>query len=218
MNKKIKIGLVEDNRHLSESIAENLTFYEDIELVFIASGGKDGIQLSKTYQPDVMLIDINMPEMDGIETTASVLHENPGIKIIMLTVFDENDKIFNSILAGASGYLLKDEKPDRIVDAIREVLEGGAPMSPSIANKTIQLLKHSVPGKTKEEGSEKYNLSTRELEILSHISEGLNYQQIADLLFIAPKTVRNHIENIYSKLQVHNKVEAVRLALKHHII
>ena len=129
----------------------------------------------------------------------------------MLTVFDDGDSIFNSILAGASGYLLKDEKPGKILSALQEVLEGGAPMSPVIASKSLQLIRGKSTEIVPEENN--FNLSKREVEILERIAKGENYQQIADKLFISPKTVRKHIENIYQKMQVHNKVEAVRKAV-----
>jgi DNA-binding NarL/FixJ family response regulator len=130
----------------------------------------------------------------------------------MLTVFDESDKIFDSILAGANGYLLKDEKPTKLYEAIEEALDDGAPMSPAIANKALRLIR----GGTKEVLKPvEFGLTAREVEILDYIAAGKNYTVIADALFISPKTVRKHIENIYKKLQVHNKVEAIQLAQRH---
>jgi DNA-binding NarL/FixJ family response regulator len=137
------------------------------------------------------------------------------VKIIMLTVFDDNDKVFNSIMAGASGYLLKDEKPARIISALEEAMDGGAPMSPTIAAKSLQLIRDV---NVKPESKVDFELTAREMETLEHIAKGENYQVIADKLFISPKTVRKHIENIYRKLQVHNKMEAVQLAIKHGIL
>ncbi len=134
----------------------------------------------------LLLMDLNMPVMDGIEATRRISQAFPGIRVIVLTVFEETEKIFESILAGATGYLLKDAKPGQIAGALEEAMEGGAPMSPVIAMKSLEL-----------------------------IAKGETYQQMADKIFVSPKTVRKHIENIYRKMQVHNKVQAIRLGHKH---
>jgi DNA-binding NarL/FixJ family response regulator len=212
----IKVGLVEDNPHLARSLKENLLSFENVEILFVASNGQDALQKLFSHQPDIILMDINMPVMDGIEATKRIKHQFPDIKIIMLTVFDDGDNLFNSILAGATGYLLKDEKPVKILSAFEEAMDGGAPMSPVIAAKSLQLIRGKNPD-AKSTANE-FNLSEREVEILECISKGENYQQIADKLFISPKTVRKHIENIYRKLQVHNKMDAVRLATEKKIL
>ncbi len=135
----------------------------------------------------------------------------------MLTVFDDEEKIFKSVQAGAIGYLLKDESPSKILDAIQIVIEGGAVMSPSIAAKSLKLLKSAEITKQESEVSES-PLSKREIEVLLQLSEGENYNQIAAKMFVSPSTVRKHIENIYRKLQVHNKIQAVQLAKKQNLI
>ena len=214
----IHIGLADDNPNLLKSIATGLKKYENLVIEFVASHGKEVLQMLETKQIDVMLMDINMPIKNGIETTEEIKQKYPDIKVIMLTVFDENDKIFDSILAGASGYLLKDVKTIQIVEAIEEVLEGGAPMSPEIATRILGLLRRKSSGELQQKRADKFGLTTREIEILQEIASGAHYNQIAEKLFISPKTVRKHIENIYSKLHVHNKVEAIQLAMKHKII
>jgi DNA-binding NarL/FixJ family response regulator len=151
-----------------------------------------------------------MPVMDGIEATRRIHHLFPQVKIVMLTVFDDAEKIFEAILAGATGYLLKDEKLEKIIAALEEAMEGGAPMSPIIASKAMQLIRGKIPQATQTN----FNLTEREIEILELISNGANYNQIAERTFISPKTVRKHIENIYKKLQVHNKVDAAKVAMK----
>ncbi len=217
--KKIRIAVAEDNENLARSLRENLSQFSELELLFIAPNGKELLQKLSQEMPDIVLMDINMPVMDGIEATKKVKHHFPDLKIIMLTVFDEEDKIFQSVLAGATGYMLKDEKPSKLVAAIEEAMEGGAPMSPVIALKTLQFLRENTPSERTEVKEKKdFGLSARELEILEKIAEGKNYQEIADVLFISPKTVRKHIENIYSKLQVHNKMEAVQVAKKNRLI
>lgn len=214
----IKIGLADDNPKLLQSISSGLKKYEQIQVEFLALNGKEVLENLEKNPIDVMLMDINMPIMNGIEATEKLRDKFPDVKVIMLTVFDENDKVFDSILAGASGYLLKDVKTVKIIEAIEEVLEGGAPMSPEIATRILGLLRGKSSGELQKKRAEKFNLTDREIEILQEISSGAHYNQIAEKLFISPKTVRKHIENIYGKLHVHNKVEAIQLAMKHKII
>ncbi|MCA6361747.1 MAG: response regulator transcription factor [Bacteroidetes bacterium] len=214
---KITVGLVEDNAQLIQSVSRNLSCFDSIELLFVARNGNELLQKLESQQPSVLLMDIHMPEMNGIEAARLVSEKYPGIRILMHTVFDTEDKIFDSIVAGATGYLLKDSPPSALIAAIEEVLEGGAPMSPSIARKALQLLR-TAPVPEPATQTETFDLTKRELEILEKIAEGQNYQQIADVLFVSPKTVRKHIENIYRKLQVHNKMEAVQKAKKNRLL
>lgn len=216
---KIKVALAEDNNRLAISIKENLNlFKDDIEFVFRASNGKELLELlQKEIAVEVILMDIEMPVMDGIKATEIVKQNHPQIKVIMLTVFDDEERIFQSILAGASGYLLKDESPDKLLEGIKMIMEGGAPMSPSIAFKALNLLRNPERIIEKDK-TEIQSLSSREIEVLEQISKGLDYSKIADNLFLSPFTVRKHIENIYKKLQVHNKVEAVQKAIKNNLI
>ncbi len=172
-------------------------------------------RLEEDHNVDVILMDINMPELDGISATEKVKQLYPQLKVIMSTVFDEEDYILKAIMAGANGYLLKDEKPGKIHASIAEVLEGGALMSAAIAAKALGLIRY---GSQKTESPIDYGLTNRETQILEQLAAGRNYQEIAENLFISPSTVRKHIENIYQKLQVHNKVEAVQLALRHRLV
>lgn len=213
----ITIGLVDDNPTLLRNISQNLSIFDEIEILFKANGGLDALDKLNNYQPDMLLMDIEMPEIDGIETTRRIKELFPSIKIMMLSVLDREDKIFEAIKAGASGYLTKDEKPSKIVAAIEELMEGGAPMSPTIAMKTLQILRNQEVADLKTESyqsPESYNLTKREIEILEKVASGLTYNKIADQLFISAKTARKHIENIYQKLQVHSKLEAVAVAQK----
>lgn len=213
----IKIALVDDNPTLLRNISQNLSIFDELEIVFKAINGLDALDKLNNYSPDVILMDIEMPAMDGIEATREIKKRFPQQKIMMLTVLDREDKIFEAIKAGATGYLLKDEKPSRILACIEELIDGGAPMSPIIAMKTLEILRNQQVSEQKIEtfqSPETFNLSKREVEILEKISNGLNYNQIADQLFISAKTARKHIENIYQKLHVHSKLEAVQLAQK----
>lgn len=211
----ILLGIVDDNDALREQLKENLLSAGHIEVCMLARNGEDAIQqLSKLAKlPQVILMDIEMPVMNGIEATAIITRETE-IKILILTVFDNDEKVFDAIKAGAAGYLLKDSKAWRIVTAIEDVLLGGAPMSPQIASKTLELLRTKTStGSSKQPGD--YNLSERETEILKQLVNGLSYQQIAAASFISHGTVRKHVENIYGKLHIHSKVEAVNKANKY---
>ncbi len=217
---KINIAFAEDNDFLASSLTEKLKMFSDKFLImYRAKNGAEMIEYLENNEQriQVILMDIEMPVMDGIKATEKISKHHPDIKIIILTVFDDNEKIFDAIKAGASGYLLKDESVEKIVNGIHLVLEGGAPMSPTIASKTLQLLKRSTKTIEKEP-DEDFHLSKREIEILENLKLGLDYQQTAEKLFISPFTVRKHIENIYRKLQVNNKMQAVQKAAAHNIL
>ncbi|HHG86119.1 MAG TPA: response regulator transcription factor, partial [Bacteroidetes bacterium] len=208
-----------DNAFLARAIQEKLSFFANIQFKFRSENGQALLaHLEKDAHVDVILMDIEMPEMNGIEATAQVKKQYPQIKVIMLTIFDDDENIFHSILAGADGYLLKDEPPQKLETGIHDIMEGGAPMSAPIAAKALKLLRSPLESGVQAGTREDFGLSKRELEILEQLCQGLNYQEIASNLFISPKTVRKHIENIYRKLRVHNKVDAVRLANKHRLI
>ncbi len=216
---KIRVAIAEDNDLLAASIQEKLElFKEDIRFKFWASNGTELLQmLENDFSVDIILMDIEMPKMDGIQSAEIVRQKYPQIKIIMLTVFDDEDKIFRSIQAGANGYLLKDEPPDKIHEGIRMIMEGGAPMSPVIAAKSLNILRDPEKYASAEK-QESYALTTRQIDVLEQLSQGLDYQEIAKNLYISPATVRKHIENIYEQLQVHNKMQAVQKAQKHRLI
>lgn len=175
----------------------------------------------KNSHPLVVLMDIEMPEMDGLETVLISKEIYPDIQFLMLTAFSEDEKIFDAVKAGASGYLLKDEKISKIVSSITELLDNGSvPMSPIVAQKTLEMLKNADKSlannyTNKDKSDEMFDfLSNREIEILHGIVDGLNYKEIAEKLFISPHTVRKHIANIYDKLHVTNKTAAIKIALK----
>jgi DNA-binding NarL/FixJ family response regulator len=215
----IRIAVAEDNGFLAKAIEEKISFFDDLKFKFRGANGNEFIgKLEQDHNVDVILMDIQMPEKDGISTTEYVKNKFPHIKVLMLTVFDDDDNIFNAIQAGADGYLLKETNPEDLYKAIIDVLEGGAAMTPSVALKTLNILRFPEKMTSDRVQLEEIKLSKRETEILEHLSKGLNYQQIADNLIISPATVRKHIENTYKKLQVHNKMEAVQKAMKHNII
>jgi DNA-binding NarL/FixJ family response regulator len=217
----IKIVLVDDSAQLKSTLVKNLSFFKEIEILYTAENGADLFEKLKSYKefPEVILMDVDMPVMNGIQAT----HElnklyGESVKIIMLTVFDDDDKIFDAILAGATGYLIKDETTAKIVDAIKNIIDGGAPMSPNIALKTIDLIKRNNSEAVKKNvtvSPQSYNLTPREVEVLELLSIGKTYKQIADQLFVSDKTIKKHIENIYNKLHVNSKMEAIFLAQKY---
>ena len=216
---KLRVCIAEDNYFLYKSIKEKLSLFDDISVKFHAKNGAELIgQLEENHNVDVILMDIQMPVMDGIKATKIIKSKHPQIKIIMLTVVDDDDYVFKAIKAGANGYLLKEIDPEKLYKSIQEVINGGAPMTPSIALKTLKILRGAHVESHKNSNKEQVQLSKRETEILTQLSKGLNYNQIAENLFISPSTVRKHIENIYKKLQVHSKIEAVLKAKNQNII
>ena len=213
-----KIVIVDDNIFLQKAIAEKLSFFEDLSCKFSANNGLDLLEkLAKNHNIDLILMDIEMPKMNGIEATREIKMKYPHIKIIMLTAFDNDENIFKSIKAGADGYLLKEVNPQALHDGIIETLQGGATMTPSIALKTLKLFRNPLVIENKQE-SECIQLTTREIEVLDQLSKGLQYQKIADNLIVSIGTIRKHVENIYKKLQVHNKLEAIQKAKDNNIL
>ncbi len=213
---KIRYAIVDDNAFLIKATRDKLGFFDHFDLRFMAINGQDCLDhVAENQHLDVILMDIEMPVMDGVEATERLKSSYPQIKIIMLTVFDNDDLIFRAIQAGADGYLLKDVSPENLKKGIEETMEGGAAMTPSIALKTLRLLRNPSAA---ECSNEDYQLSSREQEVLEQLGTGLSYTKIAANLFLSPSTVRKHIENIYKKLQVHSKLEAIQKARKSNLI
>lgn len=215
---RIKVAIVDDNAFLTKAVEEKLSFFDDIEVKFKAVNGEEALnKLSVNHNLDLILMDIEMPIKNGIEATALVKQKYPHIKIIILTVFDNDENIFKAIKAGADGYLLKEINASDLHSGILETLNGGAAMNPSIALKTLKLLRNPFE-EDNLENKEDIKLTEREIEVLEHLSKGLSYNAIADNLILSTGTIRKHIENIYRKLQVHNKLEAVQKAKKNNLI
>lgn len=214
----IRVAIVDDNTFLQKAILDKLSFFEDIEVKFRAFDGTELLEkLEKNHHLDLILMDIEMPKMNGIEATEAVKNKYPQLKIIMLTVFDNDENIFKSIKAGADGYFLKEVNPQELYNGIVETLNGGAAMTPSIALKTLKLLREPVSF-DESVNREEITLTSREIEVLEQLSKGLKYNAIAENLFLSTGTIRKHVENIYTKLQVHNKLEAIQKAKSNKLI
>jgi len=212
----INIALAEDNSFLANSLIKKLELFDEFRVCFSALNGRELLQkLDGDSNVDVIMMDIQMPEMDGILATQKVVKQYPHIKIIMLTILDGEQAIYEAIQSGAVGYLMKESSPQEIYDAIKESMNGGGALSPSVALKAMKIIQN--PERVNREAVD-YNLSKREIEVLKQLCQGLGHKQIATNLIISPNTVRRHMDNIYKKLGVNNKVEAVQIAHQHKLI
>jgi DNA-binding NarL/FixJ family response regulator len=205
-----KIVIFEDNERLRESLSYLLQSQQGIEVVGNFSQCNEAASITRRYEPDVVLMDIDMPGESGIEGVRMVKEARPQTAVIMYTVFEDDAKLFQCLCAGANGYLLKKTSPSRLFESIQEVLEGGAPMSPSVARRVLESFQKGRKNK--------YELSPREMEVLQLLSKGYSNKMIAAELNIAFDTARSHLKNIYQKLHVNCGKEAIALALKEHIV
>lgn len=207
--KEISVCIVDDNKELRNALEEIITMSEGYLCIGTIGTAEDAISQIPVLQPDVVLMDINLgTEASGIDVVKILKPRLPDINFMMCTVYEEDDKIFQALSAGASGYILKKTDPTRMLEAIRELYEGGAPMSSQIARKVVVAFRHGQ-NLNNSGGQELDSLSIREKEILELLSKGLMYKEIASQLFLSPETVRKHVYHIYEKLHVNNRVSAV---------
>lgn len=205
-----KIWIVEDDVLFRDSLADLVNEEEGLELVHVVGSIEEAFKgFGKYPAPDVILEDIGLPGMSGIEAIAHYKKEFPAVAIIMLTIFDDDERVFKAIQAGADGYLLKRTQGDQILKGIRDVINGGAPISPAIARKMMQMLTRPKPSVNNEN-----SLTKRELTILQHLVNGKTIDMIGEVLFISRHTVDTHTKNIYRKLQVHNRSTLTARAIK----
>jgi DNA-binding NarL/FixJ family response regulator len=213
IQENIKTAIVEDIRNIREGLATLINFTDG----FICTGAfrsmEEAIPRIKGNVPDVLLSDIGLPGMDGIEGTGILKEKYPEMTVLMLTVYDDDERIFDALCAGASGYLLKRTSPAQIIENIREAVSGGAPMSPEVASRVIKLFREVRPPERVE-----YDLTPHETRLLKLLVEGYNYTTAAEALGVSYNTIKFHMRHIYEKLQVHSKSEAVAKALQNRIV
>ena len=209
----INVAIIEDHREFRDYLTALISGTEGFESTGSFRSVEEALPKISTRVPDVVLIDIGLPGMNGIEGIRLLKGRYPDILFLTLTIHDDDERIFDSLCAGASGYLLKKTRPAQLIESIKEAAQGGAPMSPEVARRVIRLFREIRPPERAD-----YNLSPHEIRILKLLVEGHNYKTAATKLGVAPSTINFHLQNIYQKLQVHSKTEAVAKALRNRLI
>ena len=199
----IKVGIVEDNKTLREGFETLLNRTPGFQCVCTSDTVADALKKIPKAQPDVVLMDIQLPDSTGVECTARIKEMMPAVHIVIVTVYEDSERIFQALRAGACGYLLKRAQPERIIDAIREAHEGGVPMTPEIARKVIGQFRGQATAREEVE-----SLSDREREVLEHVMHGLGNKSIAERMGVTVAAVKWHLQHIYEKLHVHSRTEA----------
>jgi DNA-binding NarL/FixJ family response regulator len=199
----ISVAIIEDDNVTRESLEILIRSEKDIEFAGSFTDAETGLEFLTDNPVDIVLMDIHLPSMDGIECVRRFKSVHPGMQFIMCTIFRDDDSVFNALKAGATGYMLKNDDPVKIIDAIRELHRGGSPMTPQIARRVLESFKRPAVNDAL------HLLTKRETEMLGLLAKGLRYKEIADKLFISAATVRTHIYNIYQKLQVQSRTEAI---------
>jgi two-component system NarL family response regulator len=213
----IRVLIVDDHALFRRGLSIVLAAEDDIQVVGEAGDGSEAVDKAADLLPDIVLMDVRMPKRSGIEACSSVKEVAPSAKIIMLTISDEEADLYNSIKAGATGYLLKEISADKIADAIRAVADGQTQISPSMASKLLTEFK-SMHGQTDTQRLAPPKLTDREINVLKLVATGMNNRDIAKKLFISENTVKNHVRNILDKLQLHSRMEAVVYAMRENIL
>ncbi|MBL0126474.1 MAG: response regulator transcription factor [Flavobacteriales bacterium] len=202
--KKIRVAIVEDDGVLREAFTDALAADDALETCGAFANAEDFIAQLHTIVPDAVIMDLNLPGMNGIECTRVIKEKHPRTHVLVCTVQDDDDSLFNALCAGATGYLLKDARPAQVVDAVKAVLAGGSPMSPGIARRV--LASFSAPRKQPKEFE---LLTERERQVLDQLASGYRYKEIADRLQMSIDTVRTHVRNLYDKLHVSSRTDAL---------
>jgi len=209
----LKVGIIEDQPKIREGLRALIDGTEGYRCVGTFGTMEEALAKVDHELPDVVLVDIGLPGMSGIEGTRRMKDRHPGLAVLMLTVYDDDRRIFEAMCAGACGYLLKKTPPARLLESLKEVVGGGAPMSPEVARRVVALFREIRPPEQAD-----YQLTPHEIRILTLLVEGHNYKTAADELNVSINTIRFHMRSIYEKLQVHSKSEAVSKALRNRII
>ncbi len=204
-----RVLLADDQTLFRVGLAGLLAADPRIEIVGQAGTGAEAVELAAALQPDVVLMDLQMPEMDGIEATRQIVAANSGVRVLVLTTFDLDNYVIQALKAGASGYVLKDSRPDAIVSSVMAVMAGEMVMASAVANRVLEMLTGTTTSKDFYDG-----MTTREVEVLRLLAGGMANKQIAYQLAISEKTVRNHVSNMYEKLNVYDRSQAVLYAVR----
>lgn len=212
-NQEIKVSIIEDRREIREGLGVMINFTEGFRCVGTYPSMEEALRRLPHNLPDVVLSDIGLPGMDGIEGVKILKEKYPQLLILMLSVYDDNERIFDALCAGATGYLLKKTPPARLIESLKEATAGGSPMSPEIARKVVALFRDFRPPERVD-----YDLTPHELRLLKLLVEGHSYKSAAQTLKVSVNTVSFHLKSIYEKLQVHSKSEAVAKALQNRLI
>ncbi len=215
---KIKVLIADDHRVVREGLSAILKTKENIDVVGEAQDGQEAVEKARTLVPDVILMDVSMPRMGGVEATRIVKREFPHIGIIALTMYEEQQYIFDLVRAGATGYLLKDTDSAQIVAAIRAVYRGESLIHPSVASKILAEFSLLAQRKGKKPGWVEHDLTDREITVLRLVADGKTNKEIANSLDLSEKTVKNHVRNIFHKLQVYDRTQAAILAIRKGLI
>lgn len=215
---KIRILIADDHRVVREGLAAILKSRSDMDVVGEATNGFEVIEKAKALKPDVILMDISMPQMNGVEATQAIRKISPEIGIVVLTMHDDDATIFDLVRTGVHGYLLKDADSSEIIKAIRSIYKGESMIHPSIARKILGEFSQLGPAHTKKPPRQAYNLSAREVDVLRRIAKGKTNKEIASELQLSEKTVKNHVRNIFHKMEVYDRTEAAIKGVREGII
>jgi len=209
----ISVAIIEDHREFRDYLTALISGTEGFECVGSFRSVEDALPKVNAHVPDVILLDIGLPGMNGIDGIRLMKERHPDVLFLTLTIHDDDERIFDALCAGASGYLLKKTQPGQLIESVKEAAQGGAPMSPEVARRVIRLFREIRPPDRAD-----YNLTPHEIRILKLLVEGHNYETAATKLGVKPTTINFHLQNIYQKLQVHSKTEAVAKALRNRLI
>ncbi len=215
--RKVRLVIAEDETITREMLARLLALEDDFDVVGTASDGVKALTVLRHQKPDVLLTDINMPQMNGIDLTDTLRREMPEIKVVILTIYNDDDRVFAAIKAGARGYVLKDSPPEETIAAVRAAGKGEALLHPSLVSRVLSEFGRLSTQKAAD-NAVFAELTDREREVLTEIGKGRRNKEIADILFISEKTVKNHISNIFAKLEVNSRAEAALLAARQGLV
>jgi DNA-binding NarL/FixJ family response regulator len=215
---RIRLLIADDHELFRRGLRMVLEDEDDIEIVDEAGDGEVAVDLAREHAPDVVVMDVRMPGLSGIQAARRIKEEEPGTKILVLTISDEEDDLYDAIKAGANGYLLKEISIDEIANAVRSVHSGQSLISPSMASKLLDEFAAMIKKEEQKEEVPAPRLTPREMEVLQHVAQGMNNREIAKALFISENTVKNHVRNILEKLHLHSRMEAVVYAVREKLL